>query len=111
MVMTMEGLQFEMLGESKCVQIRSNIGGAGNRQFACANTEAPPDTRVSARPGADDRPVDDAIGWNRSWSVRRGEKNGGNGVATAPSRPDPRAGGDSIFEPEDHAFAQVQPVK
>ena len=99
MMILMEDLQFECWGSRNACKL-GQILRAGNRQFACANTEAPPDTRVSARPGADDRRVDDAIGSNGSWSVRRGGKNGGNGVATAPSRPDPRAGGDSIFEPE-----------
>ena len=99
-MMTMEGLQFEMLGESKCVQIRSNIGGRET-----ANSRVPTPKPLRTRASRRGRVQTIAALMTRLDGTARGVSGGAKKTGEMGSRP-PRVdqirgrGGDSIFEPE-----------
>ena len=100
MMMTMEDVQFEMLGESKCVQIRSNIGGRET-----ANSRVPTPKPLRTRASRRGRVQTIALSTMRLDGTARGVSGGAKKTGEMESRP-PRVGeirgqgGDSIFEPE-----------
>ena len=85
-MMTMEGLQFEMLGESKCVQIRSNIGGRET-----ANSRVPTPKPLRTRASRRGRVQTIALSTMRLDRTARGVSGGAKKTGEMESRP-PRVG-------------------